>query len=74
MQLAKRQTVGDYRLTIRLRIRHDVRSVEQLFVSQLAECTLLMVRIDHSLAKRLLMDPAADDCRNVTPSDVGDDV
>ena len=55
MQPTEGKTVRDDRLAEWVRVREDVGGIEQLFVPEAADCTVLAVRLKHPLAKRLLM-------------------
>ena len=67
VQAAEGQPVADHGLTVRLCIRDDVSSFEQLVVPQMTQSTLMPVRGQDSLAEGSLMQPTAGD-RGYVPS------
>jgi hypothetical protein len=68
MQLAERESVGNDRLAVRLRVAAYVRGIEQFHVPQTTERALLAICAQHTLAEDLLMQPAAEQRCHVSPA------
>ena len=55
MQLAEGETIDHARLTLRFGVGNNVRSIEKLFMAEMAEGTLALVGFKNTLAENTLM-------------------
>ena len=67
MEPAKRQAVGNDRLPA-IRVRLDMRRVEQLGMPESAERALPAVGIENAFPERALVEALPDRCRHILPS------
>lgn len=70
MELAEREPVAHNRIALVLRIRDDVRRVEQFLMPKMADGALLAISLENALAKLPLVN-ATTECRDdVSPLDL----
>src|SRR5262245_20214977 len=67
VEVTERDSVRYRRLTKRVRVRHDVRRLEQFLAFEATDAAVVLVGAYNSLAKRCLVQPLAEQAGRVSP-------